>query len=116
MAEEAKKTDSIQDIEVDGYSFKADLDLLDDVEAFEIIDRIENKGQVAAIVPLLEFLIGKPEYTKMKVAFAEKDAAAHNAKLKEEGKPADPDYKGRFRISKLNDVYMAIIEKYNPKD
>lgn len=100
----------IKEIEVEGYKFTADLDLLDDVEAFEIIDRIENKGQVAAVVPLLEFLIGKEEYTKLKAAFAAKDATSHVAEF-----PDDKAYKGRFRISKLNDVYMAIIEQYDPK-
>lgn len=109
MADEAKTT-SVKDIEVDGYKFQADLDLLDDVEAFEIIDRIENKGQVAAIVPLLTFLIGAPEYEKMKAHFAEQDAKAHAEKA-----PEDKAYKGRFRISKLNDVYVAIIAKYDPK-
>lgn len=110
MADEAQKPDNKQELEVDGYKFQADLDLLDDVEAFEIIDRIENKGQVAAIVNLLHFLIGKPEYEKMKQAFAKMDAEAH---AKEH--PEDKAYNGRFRISKLNDVYLAIIEKYNPK-
>lgn len=110
MADTATIPDNIKTIGVDGYSFTADTDLLDDVEAFEIIDRIENKGQVAAIVPLLEFLIGRPEYIKMKAAFAEKDAADHAATH-----PEDKDYKGRFRISKLNAVYVAIIEKYDPK-
>lgn len=110
MSEVAPTTDKVKEIEVDGYKFKADLDMLDDVEAFEIIDRIENKGQVAAIVPLLEFLIGREEYLKMKQAFAEKDAQEHLAEF-----PEDKAYKGRFRISKLNDVYIAIIEKYDPK-
>ncbi len=107
---EAKENTSVKELEVDGYKFTADMDLIDDVEAFEIIDRIENKGQVAAIVPLLEFLIGKPEYVKMKAAFTEMDAAAH---AKEH--PEDKDYHGRFRVSKLNEVYAAIIAKYDPK-
>lgn len=100
------KAENIKEIEVDGYKFTTDTDLLDDVEAFEYIDRIENKGQVAAIVPLLTFLIGNPEYQRMKVHFSEQDAAEHKDK---------PDYKGRFRISKLNEVYLAIIEKFDPK-
>lgn len=107
MAETADaKNNQVKEIEVDGYKFTADMDLLDDVEAFEIIDRIENKGQVAAIVPLLTFLIGDAEYEKMKAHFAKVDAEAHKDQK---------DYKGKFRISKLNDVYMAIIEKYDPK-
>ncbi len=97
---------SIKTIELEGYSFTVDTDLLDDVEAFEYIDRIENKGQVAAIVPLLTFLIGDQGYVDMKAHFAKVDAEAHKD---------EPDYKARFRVSKLNNVYMAIIEKFDPK-
>jgi len=99
--------DNIKVIEIQGYKFGVDTDLLDDVEAFEYIDRIENKQQIAAIVPLLTFLIGDAAYQDMKAHFAKLDAEANAGVL---------GYKGRFRISKLNDVYMAIIEKFDPKD
>lgn len=115
MAEETKKT-TVSELTVDGYTFKVDTDLMDDVEAFEYIDRIENKGQVAAIVPLLTFMIGAPAYSAMKAHFAQKDAADHAEELKAAGEPADKDYKGRFRMKKLQEVYLAIIEKFNPKD
>ncbi len=105
-AETEPKTNKIKSIEVDGYTFTTDTDLLDDVEAFEYIDRIENKGQIAAIVPLLTFLIGDSEYQRMKAHFAKQDATEHKDK---------PEYKGRFRIGKLNEVYLAIIEKFDPK-
>lgn len=101
-----KQKSSIKDIEVEGYKFKVDTDMLDDVEIFELIDRIENKQQIAAIVPLLEFLIGGEEYQKMKTHFTEADAKENEGK---EG------YKGRFRLSKLQDVYLAIIEQFDPK-
>jgi hypothetical protein len=107
MAETDQKNSGVKQIELDGYTFTVDTDLLDDVEAFEYIDRIENKGQVAGIVPLLKFLIGDKGYTDMKAHFAKLDAEAHKD---------IPDYKGRFRISKLNNVYTAIIEKFDPKD
>lgn len=100
------KKDNIKEVVVDGYEFQVDTDLLDDVEAFEYIDRIENKGQVAAIVPLLKFLVGDKGYDGLKAHFTTQDAAEH---------AAEPDYKGRFRISKLNDVYIAIIAKFDPK-
>jgi hypothetical protein len=107
MAENEQKTEStIQEVTVDGYVFKVDTDLLDDVEAFEYSDRIENKGQVAAIAPLLTFMIGVNGYNAMKAHFAKTDADEHKDTL---------DYKGRFRIKKLNEVYLAIIEKFNPK-
>jgi hypothetical protein len=109
VAEENTPTpaSTIKDLELDGYKFKVDTDLLDDVEAFEYIDRIENKGQTAGIVPLLKFLVGETGYEEMKVHFAKVDAEEHKD---------SKDYKGRFRISKLNDVYVAIIEKFDPKD
>lgn len=84
-----------KELEFEGYKFTVDTDLLDDVEAFENIDRIENKGQAAAIVPLLHFLIGKDGYDKMKAHFTEKD--------------------GRFRMTKLSKVYQVIIENFDPK-
>jgi hypothetical protein len=103
---ETEQTNSIKEIELEGYSFTVDTDLLDDVEAFEHIDRIENKGQVAAIVPLLKFLVGDKSYEDMKAHFSKLDAEAHKD---------EPDYKGRFRVSKLSTVYGAIIEKFDPK-
>lgn len=95
MADEANKTDNVKELEIEGYKFKVDTDLLDDVEAFEHIDRIENKGQVAAIVPLLHFLIGTEGYEAMKAHFVKTE--------------------GRFRVTKLSKVYQVIIENFNPK-
>lgn len=107
MADEApKKENPTKELELDGVKFTVNTDLLDDVEAFEHIDRIENKGQVAAIVPLLTFLIGEEGYNKMKAEFAAKDAEEHKD---EEG------YKGRFRVSKLSKVYEVIVANFDPK-
>lgn len=83
-------------LELDGYKFEVDTDLLDDVEAFEIIDRIENKGQTTAIVPLLKFLIGEQGYDEMKAHFVKAD--------------------GKFRVTKLAQVYKVIVENFDPKD
>lgn len=81
MAETEQANSTVKEIEVDGYKFMVDTDLLDDVETFELIDRIENKNQIAAIVPLLEFIIGPEAYQQMKSHFAKADAAAHLIKL-----------------------------------
>jgi hypothetical protein len=114
MAEENNKkpvsendiSSSIKELEYDGYKFKVDTDLLDDVEAFEYIDRIENKGQGGAIVPLITFMIGDQGLADMKAHFAKKDAEAH----------ADiPNYKGRFRVSQLIKVYETIVAEFDPK-
>lgn len=106
MAETDKPASTVKEITVDGYKFNVDTDLLDDVETFELIDRIENKNQIAAIVPLLEFIIGVDAYQEMKAHFTKVDGEAHKDQ---------PDYKGRFRLSKLQDIYLAIVEQFNPK-
>lgn len=95
ITDEPKK-DTVKELEIDGYKFKVDTDLLDDVEAFENIDRIENKGQVAAIVPLIKFLIGTEGYDKMKAHFVETE--------------------GRFKVTRLTKVYEIIVASFDPKD
>lgn len=95
MTEQDSKKDGLKELEIDGYKFTVDTDLLDDVEVFENIDRIENKGQVVAIVPLLHFLIGKQGYEDMKDHFVKTE--------------------GRFRLTKLSKVYQTIIEDFDPK-
>lgn len=105
MADAPKSTK--KEVEFEGYKFNVDTDLLDDVEAFEIVDRIENRGQVAAIVPLLNFVIGPAEYEKMKAHFKAADAEEHKG---EEG------YRPKFRASKLSGIYTAIVQNFDPKD
>lgn len=105
-----ENSNTIKQVEVDGYKFTVDTDALDDVESLEIIERIENKGQVAAVVPLLKQILGAYEYEKMKSAFSEIDYNEHIKKF-----PDHKDYKGRFRVEKLSNVYLAIIEKFDPK-
>lgn len=106
MADEAQKTEAPKKLEIEGYEFTVDTDLLDDVEAFEYVDRIENKGQTAGIVPLIKFLISDEGYDKMKEYFTAKDAEAHK---EIEG------YKGRFRVTQLVKVYEVIIANFDPK-
>jgi hypothetical protein len=84
-----------KELEIDGYKFFVDTDLLDDVEAFELIDQIENEKKVVKIVPLLKFLVGDEGYEDMK---------AHYIKTE-----------GRFRISKLSEVYQVIVDDFDPK-
>lgn len=95
-AEPAKQQSQAKELVFEGYKFKVDTDLLDDVDAFEHIDRIENKGQTAAIVPLLKFLIGDQGYEDMKAHFVKKE--------------------GKFRVTKLAKVYAVIIENFDPKE
>lgn len=104
--EEQKKENVKKELTFEGIKFTVNTDLLDDVEAFEHVDRIENKGQVAAIVPLLQFLIGEDGYNKLKADFTAADAKEHEGEV---------DYKARFRVSKLSKIYEVIIENFNPK-
>lgn len=110
------KLNGVQEIEVDGYKFTVDTDLLDDVDSLDYIDRIESRGHVAAILPLLKFILGGDEFNKMRTYFTEKDAADHAKETANDKKdPNAKPYKARMRMEKLNDVYMAIIEKFDPK-
>ena len=85
----------IKDITYDGYTFKVDTELLDDVELLEMIDAIENREQPALIITLLKDLIGEDGYKDMKDYFVKKD--------------------GRFRMTKLSGIYQAIFEDFDPK-
>lgn len=105
-AAEAPQNDKLKELEVNGYKFMVDTDALDDVETFEIVDRIENQGQTAAIITLLQLILGRKNYDAMKAHYAQVDAEAHQGQ---------PDYKGRFRLSVMGDVYQAIIREFNPK-
>lgn len=91
----APESKTVKEIEVDGYKFKVDMDLMDDIEAFGYIDRIENNGQISAIVPLLKYLVGEDGVKEMTDFFKKKY--------------------GKFRLTKLMNVYEAIAAKFDPK-
>lgn len=93
-------------IKVDDYEFHCDTDLMDDVEALDIIHQIEDKSRVSAIVPLLHFLLSDEEYNKLAAHFTKKDAEEHKG-IK--------GYRPRFRATKLTSVYNAVIAQYDPK-
>ena len=82
-------------IEVDGYKFEVDTDLVDDVETLETIEEIQN-GQPTKIIVFLKQILGEETYKEMKAHYVKKD--------------------GRMRISTLNKVFEAIFEKFDPKD
>lgn len=108
MADETPKTEqsTVKEIDVKGYKFMVDTDLLDDVDSLEFIERIEHKGQTAVVLPLLKHIMGLEEFEKLKAHFIAADGEDHKGK---EG------YKPRMRIEVLSDVYLAIIEKFDPK-
>lgn len=108
MADETPQTEqsTVKEIDVRGYKFMVDTDLLDDVDSLEYIERIEHKGQTAVVLPLLKHIMGAEEFEKLKAHFIAADGKEHEGK---EG------YKARMRIEVLSDVYLAIIEKFDPK-
>lgn len=103
---EHQETSTTKELEIEGYKFKVDTDLLDDVEAFSLINKIENENQITAVVPLMEFLVGKDGFAGLKEHFTKLDAEAHK---EEKG------YKPRLRIAKLGEIYKVIIENFDPK-
>lgn len=104
---ETKQPDGLKELELDGVKFKVDTDLLDDVDAFALINKIENQNQVTAIVPLMHFLVGEEEFERIRAEFINLDAEAHKDT---EG------YKARMRIGKLGELYQTIIKNFDPKD
>lgn len=86
---------SIKDVTFDGYTFQVDTDVIDDVDNVELVDQIENDHNLKAIVQFLEKLLGAEGYQNLKAYFVEKD--------------------GRFKLSKLGDIYQAIFEQFDPK-
>lgn len=106
-AAEEKQAVNEKELTVDGYTFRLDSDLLDDVDAFALINKIENENQITAVVPLMHYLIGKPAFAEMKKYFVDKDAEAHK------------DVKGyhpRMRLAKLGEIYQEVIKNFDPKD
>lgn len=86
---------TIQDVTVDGYTFQIDTDRIDDVEILDTIDAIENQKKLKEIITFLEYLVGVDGYAKLKEYFVVKD--------------------GKFKLSKLFQVYQSIFEKFDPK-
>lgn len=85
----------IKDVEVEGYKFKLNEELLDDVELLEMIDAIEHQNKPGVIISLLRNLVGEDGYADMKAYFVKRD--------------------GRFKMSTLMKVYEAIFEDFDPK-
>lgn len=109
MATEENKAvnTGVKELELDGVKFTVDTDLLDDVDAFALINKIENENQITAVVPLMHFLVGKEEFERIRDEFTKLDAEAHKG---QEG------YKPRLRIGKLGEIYQEIIKNFDPKD
>jgi hypothetical protein len=98
MADEKAATENkpeYRDITHDGYTFKLDDTLLDDVEVLEMIDAVESQNRPGEVIRLLKQLIGDSGYAEMKAYFVKKD--------------------GRFKMTKMMKIYEAIFEGFDPK-
>jgi len=109
---ETTAPDTIKTLELDGYQFEVDTDLLDDVDAFALINKIENQNQITAVVPLMLFLVGQEEWNKMRQHFIDLDAEENKDRKLSNGKA----YKPRMRTKKLGEIYQTIIKNFDPKD
>lgn len=105
-AEKTAQTNGPKELELDGIKFMVDTDLLDDVDAFALINKIENENQITAVVPLMHFLVGKEEFDRIRSEFTALDAKAHEG---------EKNYKPRLRIAKLGEIYQVIIKNFDPK-
>lgn len=105
-ADQKEEKSTVAEITVKGYTFKVDTDLIDDIETLAFIERIENQGQTAVVLPLLKHILGEQEFAKMEAFYKEQDAKEHEGK---EG------YKPRMRMTLLEPIYLAIVEKFDPK-
>lgn len=92
---DASAKSSVKDVTVDGYTFQIDTDVIDDVDNVDLVDKIENERNLKAIVEFLQKLLGQDGYDKLRAYYVEKD--------------------GKFKLSKLGEIYQAIFEQFDPK-
>jgi hypothetical protein len=114
------KQSTVHELEVHGVKFTVDTDLLDDVKTLEYFDRIEGKGHVSAVMPLLVLVMGEKGYKKLEADFTKADADEHakeypDPEVYAKEHPEAPEYHPRMRVQHLQDTYLAIVDKFNPK-
>lgn len=85
----------VKDVTVDGYSFKVDTNIIDDVDNLELINKIENGGYLYGIIEFLIKIIGQDGYDQLKAHFVEAE--------------------GKLSLTKLGKVYEAIFAQFDPK-
>lgn len=86
--------DTMKEVTVEGYTFKFDGELIDDVEVIERVAKIEE-GQTGEIIEFVKFLLGADGYQDMKNYFVTKV--------------------GKFKLSTLMQIFEAIFHEFDPK-
>lgn len=89
----AEKSD--KDIEFEGFKFKFNPDVLDDMEFLELSERVE-KGDLLAYPSLVKILLGEETYDKAKAYFTEKY--------------------GRFTATKSGELFNKTLATVDPKE
>ena len=87
-------TDTKKDVEYEGYKFTFDADIIDDVEIVEMVAEIES-GKPEKIIVFLKLVLGEQTYLDMKNFFIAKD--------------------GKFRLTKMTNIFEEIFNKFDPK-
>lgn len=86
--------DTVKDVEYEGYKFKFDSDIIDDIEIVELVAEIES-GKPALIIKFIKLVLGEDGYTEMKNYFVTKD--------------------GKFKLTTLTNIFEEIFNKFDPK-
>lgn len=86
---------SVKDVTVDGYTFKVDTNIIDDVDNLELINKIENAGYLYGIIEFLQKIIGQDGYDNLKAHFVAQE--------------------GKLSLTKLGKIYEAIFKEFDPK-
>jgi disulfide oxidoreductase YuzD len=71
------------------------MDVVDDVDNLELINKIEQGGYLYGIIEFLQKIVGNDGYDKLKAHFVEKE--------------------GKLSLTKLGEIYQAIFEQFSPK-
>lgn len=86
---------NVKDVTIDGYTFKVDTNIIDDVDNLELINKIENGGYLYGIIEFLQKIIGQDGYDQLKAHFVQAE--------------------GKLSLTKLGKIYEAIFKEFDPK-
>lgn len=85
---------NVVEITVEDYKFKANLDVLDDIETLEAIEDMQD-GSKVRIISLLRTSMGEEAYNDMKAHFREKH--------------------GKMDVKTAQLAFERVFEKFDPK-
>lgn len=90
------KDSPVVTVDMEGYKeIKIDTSLLDDVDAFALIEEVQKNNSPVAMVDLMKILLGDDEYETMKAHYVKKE--------------------GRLKFSVLAGIYEKLFDALDPK-